>query len=71
MLWRMSIKTFEGVVEGGRVRLESDVRLPEHARVYVLVPDFDVVQGQRVVSPRLAHPEQLAEFEMEIVEGPA
>jgi hypothetical protein len=67
----MRIKTFEGIVEGGRVRLESDVRLPERARVYVLVPDFDVVEGQRVMSPRLAHPEQRAVFEMEIVEGPA
>jgi hypothetical protein len=58
-----------GIVEGGRVRLESDVHLPERARVYVLVPDFDVVEGQRVTSPRLAHPQQLAEFEMEVVDG--
>ena len=64
----MSIKTFEGVVEGGRVRLQGDVRLPEHVKVYVLVPDFDVVEGHRVTSPRLAHPEQADDFRMEVIE---
>ena len=35
----MSVATFQGVVENGQVRLPSDVRLPESATVYVVVPD--------------------------------
>ena len=34
----MSIATFQGVVENGQVRLANDVRLPERATVYVVVP---------------------------------
>ena len=37
----MSVATFKGVVENGQVRLASDVRLPEHATVYVVVPDTE------------------------------
>lgn len=35
----MSVATFKGVVENRQVRLASDVRLPERAIVYVVVPD--------------------------------
>ena len=37
----MSVATFQGVVENGQVRLASDVRLPERATVYVVVPDTE------------------------------
>ena len=37
----MSVATFRGVVENGQVRLASDVRLPESATVYVVVPDAE------------------------------
>jgi len=47
------------------------VRLPEHAKVYVLVPDFDVVEGHRMISPRLAHPAEADDFQMEVIEEPA
>lgn len=69
-VFSMSIKTFEGIVEEGRVRLASDVRLSEHAKVYVLVPDFEVVEGYRLPSPRLARPEQASDFELEVIEEP-
>lgn len=36
----MSVTTFQGTVENGQVRLATDVRLPEHAKVYVVIPDF-------------------------------
>ena len=36
----MSVATFQGVMENGQVRLPSDVRLPESATVYVVVPDL-------------------------------
>jgi hypothetical protein len=38
----MSVATFQGVVENGQVRLANDVRLPESATVYVVVPDAEV-----------------------------
>lgn len=37
----MSVTTYQGTVEDGRVRLAGDVRLPENARVYVIVPDAE------------------------------
>ena len=33
----MSITTYEGVVEKGKIRLKSDVKLPENVVVYVIV----------------------------------
>jgi hypothetical protein len=63
----MSVSSFEGIVENGRIRLEPAVRLPENTKVYVLVPNLPAVPIARVCSPRLAHPEQAADFAMEIV----
>ena len=37
----MPVTTFQGTVENGQVRLPADVRLPEKAKVYVVVPDFE------------------------------
>lgn len=37
----MSITTFQGVIENGRVEMETDVEIPEKTRVYVVVPDFE------------------------------
>lgn len=35
----MSVTTYQGTVEHGQVRLASNIRLPENATVYVIVPD--------------------------------
>lgn len=67
----MGVATFEGIVDHGQIRLKTNIRLPEKTKVYVVVPDIQVEQAARIFSPRLAHPEQAADFEMEIVEGPA
>jgi hypothetical protein len=67
----MSVTSFEGIVENGRIRLEPAVRLPENTKVYVLVPNLPAMPTARVRSPRLAHPEQAADFTMEIVEPDA
>jgi hypothetical protein len=65
----MSAATFEGVVEQGQIKLNSEVRLPDGTKVYIVVPDIEIEeQGVRLHSPRLARPEQAAEFEMEVVE---
>jgi hypothetical protein len=67
----MAIMTFEGRVENGQIRLPDDVALPEHAKVYVLIPDFHSVRQARVQSPRLRYPAQAVDFAKEIVEvGP-
>jgi hypothetical protein len=63
----VGIVTLEGVVERNRIRLKTNVRLPENTKVYVIVPDVRVEQVARVFSPRLAHPEQAADFRTEIV----
>ena len=64
----MSVTTFEGVVEHGQIRLQTNARLPEGAKVYVIVPDVAIEQAARILSPRLAKSEQVADFVMEIVE---
>ncbi len=64
----MSIITLEGVIDNGQVRLRDNVRLPDNTRVYVVVPDIQVEEVAHIRSPRLAHPEQAADFKMEVVE---
>jgi hypothetical protein len=64
----MSILTLEGIVDHGQIRLAAHVRLPENAKVYVLVPDVQIEATARIESPRLLHPEQAADFTMEISE---
>ncbi len=63
----MGIIAFEGVVDKGQIRLKSKVLLPDQIKVYVMIPDFEVHQVQ-LVSPRLAHPEQAADFKKEVIE---
>ncbi len=65
----MNVATFEGVVENGQIRLPTDVRLPDKATVYVVVPGL-VVPIARIVSPRLVHPEQATDFVMKVIEEP-
>jgi hypothetical protein len=67
----MSIATFEGVVEQGQIRLTTNTRLPEGAKVYVVLPDVAVEQFARIASPRLVRPAEAADFVMEIGEETA
>lgn len=64
----MGVVTFEGVVEHGQIRLRTDVHLPDKTKVYVVVPGIRIEQVAHIFTPRLAHPEQVVDFEMEIVE---
>jgi hypothetical protein len=44
----MPVTTFSGTVEDGQVKLAANVRLPEKAKVFVVVPDFDEqVKGRK------------------------
>ena len=60
--------TYEGFIENGRVRLSLNVGIPEKTRVYVLVPDAENLSGPRVASPHLVRPEQLKDFEKQIID---
>ncbi|MCE2487599.1 MAG: hypothetical protein J4F42_18965 [Desulfurellaceae bacterium] len=63
----MGAVALEGVVENGKIRLLSSVRLPEKAKVYILIPEAEVQTGAYTGSPRLVHPEQAADFEKQVV----
>jgi hypothetical protein len=67
----MSVATFEGIVDDGQIRLKTNIRLPEKTKVYVVVPDIQIEQVAHIFSPRLARPEQAADFKMEIFEEPS
>jgi len=66
----MTVTTYEGVVEKGKIRLKAGVKLPENAKVYVIVPDLkmDEQKAIRMPTPRLAIREQAAEFKMTVTE---
>ena len=65
----MAVVTYEGGVEGGQIRLKGDASLPEHAKVYVLVPDATGIPTLRLTSPRLARQDQIVDFALEVHEA--
>ena len=67
----MKVSTYEATVENGQIKLSEAVRLPEHARVYVVVPGVEEMSEFHVGSPRLAQPERAADFVKEVAEEPA
>lgn len=66
----MNVTTYEATVENGQIRLPEAVRLPERAKVYVVVPDVPEAAAFRFASPRLARPELAADFAKEVSEEP-
>jgi len=64
----MTVTTYEGIVEKGKILLQTGVRLPERTKVLVFVPDSGARKSARVSTPRLVHPEQAADFKLEISE---
>jgi hypothetical protein len=64
----MTITTYEGVVEKGKIHLKTGVRLPDNTKVYVVVPDLQTKKTARVISPRLVDRKKVADFKMEISE---
>ena len=65
------LATYEGIVENGRVTLPPNIEIPDKTRVYVLVPDAEMPPTLYVASPRLVHPEQARDFEMQVTEDTA
>ncbi len=64
----MTVTTYQGIVENGQIRLQPGVLLPEKATVYVVIPDGEPMQASRIASPRLARPEQAADFKKVVIE---
>ena len=64
----MSVTTFQCTIENGQIRLPTNIRLPEKATVYVVIPNLEVVSVAYVGSPRLANPEQSVDFKKEVSE---
>ena len=64
----MAVTTYEGVVEKGKIRLEPGVKLPENAKVFVIVPDVTIEKKKlvQILTPRLAHREDVARFKMTV-----
>ena len=65
----MKVLTYEAVVERGEVKLTETVRLPENAKVYIVVPGVEELPPSRIQTPRLLRSEQVSDFAMEILEG--
>ncbi len=64
----MGIVTLEGIVEHGQIQLKTNIHLPEKTKVYVVVPNIQIERYARIFSPRLTHPEQASDFEMQVIE---
>ena len=66
----MAMLTVEGVFENGRIRLSDSLALPEHTKVYVIIPDVEAKPLAYTYSPRLVRPEQAKDFTKQIIEVP-
>jgi len=64
----MNVVAYEAVVENGQIRLPPEARLPENAKVYVVVPGVAGRLAAHIYSPRLLHPEQTADFIKEVIQ---
>ncbi len=66
----MKVSTYEGTVENGQIKLSEGVHLPEHAKVYVILPGVEETSVIHIWSPHLAKPEQAADFMKEVIKDP-
>ena len=64
----MKVTSFEATVENGVIKLPEHVQLPEKTKVNVVIPGVDAQPAYYVGRPRLAHPEQAADFVKEVTE---
>lgn len=66
----MALFTVEGVVKDGVIRLRDDIRLPEHATVFVVVPEASSGSARsiHIRSPRLANPTQAGQLVKTVID---
>jgi hypothetical protein len=60
--------TYEATIINGVIQLPADVHLPENAKVLIVIPQQIQVSPKRISTPRLAHPEQAIDFQMDVRE---
>lgn len=61
---------YEATVINGQLMLPGDIHLPDNSKVFVVVPNGAERRTARISSPRLLHPEQAADFVMDVQEIP-
>ena len=70
----MSVEIFEGVLEKGKIRLKSGAKLPDYAKVFVIVTEevipvtIDGKKSIQILSPHFARREDAARFELTVTE---
>jgi hypothetical protein len=64
-----AVKTYQGVVDNGIIRLDPEIRLPENLQVFVVVPETGDERPLQIRSPRLVHRNQLPDFAKEVREA--
>ncbi len=57
----MQITTIQGIVKNGQIQLPENVKLPEMAKVYVVIPPTETVK--KIMSPRLVNKADAKSFE--------
>lgn len=57
----MQVTTIQGIVKNGQIHLSEDIKLPEAAKVYVVVPNMEK-RTAKVMSPRLVNKSDAAMF---------
>jgi hypothetical protein len=64
-----AVRTYQGVVDNGLIRLDPEIRLPENAQVFVVVPENVDERPLQIHSPRLVQRNQLPDFAKEVREA--
>ncbi len=57
----MQVTTIQGIVKNGQIQLPKDTKLPEMAKVYVVIPPTETVK--KIMSPRLVNKADAKDFE--------
>ncbi len=57
----MQVTTIQGIVKNGQFQLPENVKLPEMAKVYIVIPPTESVK--KIMSPRLVNKADSKDFE--------
>ena len=66
----MGMLAIEGIVENGQIKLDKDIRLAEHTKVMVVIPDTTALPTATIRSPRLSDPKQAAFLKKKVIQVP-
>jgi len=62
----MQVTTIQGIVKNGQIHLSEDVKLPEMAEVYVVIPPTK--NFKKIMSPHLANKADAKKFVKKVEE---